>query len=84
MCLQVRESRLLLSEQLSCRVGIVRRRFLSLNAKEEKEILREVSAVFDRHKLVLEETTKIVEKLNANLYDARLNRAKYGNLPMNR
>jgi hypothetical protein len=45
-----------------------------LKAKEEKEILREVSEVFGRHNLVLEETTKIVEKLNANLYDARLNR----------
>jgi hypothetical protein len=55
-----------------------------LKAKEEKEILREVSEVFGRHNLVLEETTKIVEKLNANLYDARLNRMKYGGLPRNR
>ena len=55
-----------------------------MNAKEEKEILREVSEVFLRHNLVLEETTKIVEKLNSNLYNARLNRMKYGGLPMNR
>jgi hypothetical protein len=55
-----------------------------MNAKEEKAILREVSAVFARHNLVLEETTKIVEKLNSNLYNARLNRMKYGGLPVNR
>ena len=55
-----------------------------MNSKEEKQIMREVSEVFLKHNLVLEDSSQVIEKISANLLRARTERAKAAGIPINR
>ncbi len=46
--------------------------------------MREVSEVFLKHNLVLEDSSQVIEKISANLLRARTERAKAAGIPINR